>query len=477
MLETIKQVLEDYEKEYSDYALTEMLKRWESSKGNLITLLSKHPCWRDNIKAIVVPYKEIRNNHKRYSYLRELLFYIDSCVVITDEIKKILNEFECWELNQFLDEEIISCINNVTTSFSFKKGMKTSRAINKVLSSIGADQFPCYNKLFANFADSVNPLFIDRTAVLSVNPIDFLLMSNGTGWKSCHLIAHGEYMAGTLSYMGDATSMIFYTTDEEREEFIPLSDKITRNVFCYHDGKLLQSRLYPNNDEQIKEKYRQLVQSIFAECLSLPNIWKLNKKFGDVEECVTTTHHSLHYADYKHPQYNPNISVLKDYSQVGENIVIGSIAHCVECDVELTSANSILCTEEYSCEQCGCRLSEDEVCWVNSCAYCSDCAYYCDCCGNYVENITRIEDDVYVCDSCIEKYYVFCEDCNTYHHRDNSTYIDGEEKYVCNKCLDNYFVCEQCGMSFSFDDANLHDDEYYCNSCFEDIENNKLEVA
>ena len=353
--------------------------------------------------------------------------------------------------------------------------MKTSRAINKVLSSIGADKLPCYNKLFANFADSVNPLFIDRTAVLSVNPIDYLLMSNGTGWKSCHLIAHGEYMAGTLSYMGDATSMIFYTTDEEHEEFIPLSTKITRNVFCYHDGKLLQSRLYPSNDEQIKEKYRQLVQSIFAECLNLPNIWKLNKNFGDVEECVTTTRHSLHYADYNYLEYSPNISVLKDYPQTGENIVIGSIAHCVECDVELTSANSIICTKGYCCEECGCSLSEDEICWVGSYPYCSDCDY----CDNYVtEPLTYIEDErIYVCNHCIEESYIFCEDCNTYHHRDRSNYIDGEEKYVCNKCLDDYFVCEECGMSFSYNSANLYEDEYYCNSCFEDITNNELEVA
>lgn len=112
-------------------------------------------------------------------------------------------------------------------------GQKASRIINKLCLHFGLDKFTkekmergedgkdkvktvCpYNAVFARLADSLNPVRIPKTGVLSIHPCDFLEMSNKDDtWHSCHCLADGSYRAGCPSYMGDEVSMIFFTVDE-----------------------------------------------------------------------------------------------------------------------------------------------------------------------------------------------------------------------------------------------------------------------
>jgi hypothetical protein len=470
LLQEVKSVLEDYNTEYSSYAVEKTLENWKDAKTPLINILSKHPHWNDNLKCVILTYQENRGNGSRYSKFQDLKNYVSREIVLTSEIIKILNEFLTSDLSQFLDNSLINCIDNISTSFKFKAGQKISRAVNKIFATVGADNLPEYNKLFAQFSDSVNPLKIDRTAVLSVNPIDYLLMSNGTGWKSCHNLNDGCHKAGTMSYMCDETSMIFFTIENNEDE-IQLATKITRNVFCYSDGKLLQSRLYPDNNEDLKQNYRQIVQSIFADCLELPNIWRLEKNFDTINENIRTYDYSLHYLDYSYDSYNPNISFLKDFESSSERILIGSNSYCIECGSRLNDSDSLsCCTSSYNiCDGCGCRVDEDDAIWVDGSAYCSGCVSCCARCGEYTRgSITEVAGRYdYVCGSCLEEFYTYCEDCETYVINDDATYIENEDKYVCDSCLSsNYFYCDTCEEYHSNDDKNEHEGDFYCNDCF-----------
>ena len=471
LLQKINSVLDDYEKEYSNYEVGKTLETWDKSKAPLINILSKHPNWNDELKCVILTYQENRNNNNRYSKFHDLKNYVFSEMLLTSETLKILNEFVSSDLNQFLDNSLINCIDNISTSFKFKAGQKTSRAVNKIFATVGADNLPEYNKLFAQFADSVNPLQIDRTAVLSVNPIDYLLMSNGTGWKSCHNLKDGCHMAGTLSYMCDETSMIFFTIENEEDD-IQFATKITRNVFCYSDGKLLQSRLYPDNNETSKQNYRQIVQSIFADCLELPNIWRLEKNFDTMLENIRTYDYSLHYADYSYDNYYPNISFLKDFESNDKKILIGSKSYCIECGSGLNDSGSLSCCSSYNtCEDCGCRIHDDDSIFLNGYCYCSGCVNYCDRCGEYTRNnLSEVSGRYdYVCESCLEENYTYCEDCDTYVINDDTTYIESKNKYVCDSCLSsNYFYCDSCENYCDNDDKNEHDGDFYCNDCFEE---------
>jgi len=59
-----------------------------------------------------------------------------------------------------------------------------------------------YNALFARLADALNPAHIEKTAVLSIHPCDFLEMSNRDNtWSSCHCLERGSYHGGCQSYI------------------------------------------------------------------------------------------------------------------------------------------------------------------------------------------------------------------------------------------------------------------------------------
>lgn len=61
--------------------------------------------------------------------------------------------------------------------------------------------------------------------------------------------------------MNDVCSMIFYTADEDVKENFYAAPKRSRQVFCYNHGIILQSRLYPQTDDNEARKiYRNIVQ-------------------------------------------------------------------------------------------------------------------------------------------------------------------------------------------------------------------------
>lgn len=67
--------------------------------------------------------------------------------------------------------------------------------------------------------------------------------------------------------MGDAVSMIFFTVSDEYTQDFHTAPRITREIFCYKDNVLLQSRLYPTDLEDKKTLYRSIVQQAVATCL------------------------------------------------------------------------------------------------------------------------------------------------------------------------------------------------------------------
>ena len=75
-------------------------------------------------------------------------------------------------------------------------------------------------------------------------------------------------MAGRLpTYMGDGVSMVFFTVDDEVKDHFYRARRLTRQIFCYRDGVLPQSRLYPQNDDDVRNLYRSMVQGVIARCL------------------------------------------------------------------------------------------------------------------------------------------------------------------------------------------------------------------
>lgn len=236
--------------------------------------------------------------------------------------------------SSIVPEEIIESL----TEYKIQKGTKTSRAFNKICHHFEIDKEPAYNKEFAKYADMVSGLKRNVKFFISVNPLDYLTMSFGVNWASCHTIDQhnvrrmdngysGAYCGGTVSYMLDETSIITYVHNTMPENYE--TGKIYRNMFHLGgDGVLLQSRIYPQGNDgctDLYKEFRAIVQKEIANILNLDDNHWTKKKVGNVETI------GCHYPDY---QYNSecNISYPTERPQCKEqHIVVGSYRICPNC--------------------------------------------------------------------------------------------------------------------------------------------------
>lgn len=372
---------------------------------------------------------------------------------------------------QFLSEEMATYINNYFEKFGSKEGQKTSRVVNKLCKMIGLDKITyrdlsnwclefvssaedfdknAYNVKFAKFADACNPFQVTKHILISLNPVDYLSMSWGDNWGSCHDIDKedkhnrncssysGCYSSGTESYMLDGSSVVMFIEGadaiqlaEERKE--PVPRKEMRQMFHITDEKFIQGRLYPydqtdrgqNAEPEEYIQYREIMQSVLAELWDVPNLW--TNKRGNVACGNETQSDGTHYRDYTHYD-NVNVSFLKNGTQ-DKIIYIGHDPICPRCGEEHGEESNCFC---YDCQnerrrtwcdyhECYEPYNEDEMTDVeNYGRVCGDALdngdfVQCECCGTWIwgeseDTIYSERDNVYFCDErCAERhgyYYV-----------------------------------------------------------------------
>lgn len=502
LIENMTNLLEEYNYEYSYDALAWIIDDWQTNKATLIDAFKKHPNYLEGKFMIAFDCDYTREMDKRA--LRNFSCWLDnniwtvknfmpqemielaerkSCVIPPD-IYNLFASLYCYT-NQFITQETADAFNAAIPELKATAGQKMSRVVNKACSIVGYDKLSDYNREFAKYADALNPLTIKRHTVLSINPLDYLTMSFGNSWASCHTIDKsnkrnmpnaysGCYSSGTISYMLDPTSMVLYTVDAayNGDEYWT-QPKINRQMFHYGEEKLVQSRLYPQSNDGYGEEYtpyRNIVQEIIATVFDLPNLWTISKGTEAAGRYIVSR--GTHYRDYNNFS-NCNLSRVKG-SENENCIQVGHNPICVECGEYHSNAETINCCNSgmIECEDCGCLIHEDNVVYVNGEAYCRDCVHYCECCDEYHrDDETWIEsEDRYVCEDCLNRYYHYCSICDEYHYEDDCYWIENEDMWVCDSCYDNHFrYCYKCGETFRKKNMHIHDGQHYCESCFEEV--------
>jgi hypothetical protein len=167
---------------------------------------------------------------------------------------------------------------------------------------------------------------------ISVNPIDYITMSVGRSWTSCHAFGSG-YFGGTASYMLDNVSIITFVHDEEPNDFVN-TGKIYRNMFHYKNGILLQSRVYPQGNDgctDLYEEFRKIVQKEISDMLGVNNSWSKHDNSRMLIDSIGS-----HYRDYAY--FSNGINLSKINNSIGCNhMVIGHHAVCPSCGQEDSS--------------------------------------------------------------------------------------------------------------------------------------------
>lgn len=131
-----------------------------------------------------------------------------------------------------------------------------------------------------------------------------------------------------------------------------------------------------------------------------------------------------------------------------------------------------------NCDQCGCAINNNFY-TVELDMLCEDCysmyGIECDRCNRnvYTENGEWIEGD-FLCETCLDEVNFFCcTECgDRFYERHNfgNTYTP-----LCRHCYEqSYYRCECCNCLLHADDAYFHDGMPYCESCFEDIQEDEV---
>lgn len=470
----VVKLLTDYEYEYPDYAF-EFVEKSLDATESLRVILRQHPNWneeRQYISFSADTERKVDPQRMRdfcdYYYRREEYGSTDLEQRRWGLMRRIVRKSTIEnEGTQFPDDELVELVNEFLKTFDrghITKQTKISKIINKCGKLLGMNNHVDirevghwddegnyiskkkdfgWNYQFAQFADGINPINIKRHTIISINPIDYLTMSIGDNWNSCHSIKNpsdpGCYSSGTISYALDETTIIFYYVDNsyEEDEYFSFLPKQKRCAFYLGEDKLIQSRVYPDGrdggDCGLAEEVRNIMQKVIADCLDIPNLWTLVKGKETATEMIDT--YGTHYPDYTY--YN---DVTTSFRLVNgeKNLTKIRVGH------------------EPFCMRCGNYYDRGD----HEHIYCPDCKedyeYHCECCGDGFDS--DVDDAVYVrgegwmfcCSRCAERRdYVYCEDIEEWEYIDYA-YLD--------EYTGNYFACD--GEMIKSFEGYYYQDEY-----------------
>lgn len=482
-----------------------------------------------SLKEMYEYYKELMLNYKDKVREGNYVFWNDK-VVLKSAYQKSdkYGNMLYWmathnkELTKFTDDEVVRVAKIYVPELNVVTGQKISRFVTRLATETGYDKTAGYLQKFTKFADAINPLNVTKWTVISCHPVDYYTMSFGNSWSSCQTIDrnnkrnrctsgttyHGMCMGGTGSYMEDSSTFICYVVDKSYEgKNYELQDKIQRCLFMIGEGKLIQSRMYPQATDGATDKYletREIVQSAIAQCLGVPNLWFKTKDSDDANNATFQT--GVHYNDLQaFSSKGICLNYLKDengnYDTKAPRIRVGSVAHCPSCGKPHTTRDDIRCeecasgresrianarsyTSKYAelvateledyengdygtgnrvCVACGEIHDVDDMHEIGGDWYCEDCCFYCE----YHEewetgDSTHVMDYGDVCDDAIAYGdFRYCDNCNEYYYiSDDTIETDDDHNFCCARCAERYGYVETVN-----DGWHDRDDVRRCEHC------------
>lgn len=490
-MERIIDILSEYADEqynWDERICAEIERTCLRNKQNLIDMLSNHPQWdADNYRIhFNADFSRAQDVDAAESYLHKLLCGIEGCAN-SDKAYALRKVVQSLRAYRYL---FVSSTGVIENDYMYKdllhdhpdmrlhEGAKCTKSLLKILRQYGFEEpelFPDSEKLtelrrlYAQYADAMTPLTIKRHTVLSVNPCDFLLMSNGVSWQSCHDIRHGGcYQAGCWSYAYDSQTMMLYIIDEDVEdEGITEAGKIYRQLYHWNGSLLYGARLYPQScdDGNASAEYktcREIVEQVIATCLGEPNLWK----HADYWEFYSS---GEHYRDYD-CEYCDNLKAYHLSSKVVESkyFHVGSDEPiCPVCGENLSAVG-----EDYSPNEQIVCLECADVIRRKSCGRCGEVYRESELSTAYYDNGDEYVDE-YVCQDCIDDgYYIWSNAMHTYlRSGDAESFVNcyGNDDYATEVWLEDhgYYKCYECG-SWEKGGETTEEGHFYCNACLDD---------
>lgn len=362
------------------YAIKTIIDEWSAQKASLYDILRKHPKWSEKDLAIIDKIRVEYSSDERTRRIAFGRFYEKRNTVLPDELYYPIRDCaECGFASQTLVDIIKEYNGKHGTAIRCMRNQKITKVIRDVYEKLNRKDAG-FEKDFAILSDAFVDGVREENIALSINPVDYLLMSNGqysdgSGWSSCHYLDWRNdskcYQAGTQSYMTDRVTMIMFTFHDEEDTEIRYRRKVSRQVWCYGNEVLLQSRLYPNySDYNYAKQVREYVVGAFD--VVLDNVgedrkcWEIKNytEDYDYDDCIGSCYFKghpdgNHYEDYTYSDYDAKLIILnrpKYTFELGGNcMTIGSPKICVECGSTIYDEDETGTMYCYDCD----RKAED----------------------------------------------------------------------------------------------------------------------
>lgn len=314
---------------------------YANKKIGLINLLRKHPSWNEDQKAIILKCKvavqpdvqeATKYAHELYSRSRR----ITPKDITDNDLINILYYMSCSSYYRVSDGHpatvtpyLLGRINNAIHR-NIPEGTKATKILRMICTEYcDANKFDDFEKIYAAYSDALSSKTKTIKFVVSANICDYVTMSHGNSWSSCHSFkSYGGWHCGCLSYANDYVTLVVYGVDADTPNAdIFDAPKIFRNLFMINEDQTeyIQSRIYPTSSIFSAFSCNEIFSRILAECgASIGSECCMNKR-GSYSKGIG----SLQYHDYdrfgnRYGGNTTNINIGGEVYNLGTGRIIAS---------------------------------------------------------------------------------------------------------------------------------------------------------
>lgn len=417
-------MIERYVQDYGSYhhaPMTKLLRYWDNAKSEYLYRLlgnqfqvSKEFEYNKGVSSLrrgLMKYWEDSNSAcARFRRIFDRFMW-DNRIALGSNYYKLqkLMETDCL-LNQSYDEEEFSVNTPDGKSIKIQKGCRPLRMIARVAKAYGGlnlvDEFQTEVSLV------LNQKKLKGTITLSIHPLDYMTMSdNWSDWSSCmSWQEEGCYRRGTVEMMNSRCVLVAYLASADRNMEIydmnghkcEWNNKKWRELFIVTPEVITGVKGYPYQNDDLVQTINSWIKEL-AEANLGWNYCANNTKYqhreafnyvdtnGETQSCKLYFSTCTMYNDFG--TIDQHWCIMGEHADDYVDIDYSGAEICLCCGdscCDFDGEGALVCYDcdgdHSTCEECGCRMYEDDM-------YELDGSYYCESCYQNLAEIDVLTED------------------------------------------------------------------------------------